>query len=278
MTLDSGEIVVKSEPTGNMPPENVPAPEQGAEGGDPQNLLAGKFKSAEELEKAYVELQKKLGSGEHKAAPSSSEEADQTASETATNGEDAGSNEPVIVAGLDVTEFSKEFASSGKLSDASYSKLEAAGFPRDVVDAYIRGQMESAKGDTADSEDVATQRYDLENEQIVSKHGGYETYSKAVQWAKANMSKAEIETFNRLMDNGDKATREWAVDGLMSRYTKAYGSEPHLVRGTPTASASDVFKSTAEVVAAMKDPRYGKDPEYTREVTTKVSRSKVFGR
>ena len=42
------------------------------------------------------------------------------------------------------------------------------------------------------------------------------------------------------------------------------------------AAAKDEFRSTAEVVAAMKDKRYGSDSAYTKDVEQKLGRSSVF--
>ena len=41
-------------------------------------------------------------------------------------------------------------------------------------------------------------------------------------------------------------------------------------------AAKDEFRSTAEVVAAMKDKRYGSDSAYTKDVEQKLGRSSVF--
>ena len=67
-----------------------------------------------------------------------------------------------------------------------------------------------------------------------------------------------------------------AVEWLMSKRESVEGSEPNLVSGKPQPAMKDEFRSTAQVVKAMKDERYGKDPAYTKEVEQKLARSNVF--
>jgi hypothetical protein len=62
----------------------------------------------------------------------------------------------------------------------------------------------------------------------------------------------------------------------MARREAVEGSEPNLLQGKAQAAAKDEFRSTAEVVAAMKDKRYGSDSAYTKDVEQKLGRSSVF--
>jgi hypothetical protein len=67
-----------------------------------------------------------------------------------------------------------------------------------------------------------------------------------------------------------------AVEWLMSKREAIEGVEPTLITGKARAASKDEFRSTAEVVAAMKDERYGKDPAYTKDIEQKLARSNVF--
>ena len=96
-------------------------------------------------------------------------------------------------------------------------------------------------------------------------------------WAEQNLSDEEGVAFNNLMDTGDAATIQLAVEGLYSRYSKSMGVEPNLYTGRPAASGPTPYRSTAEVVAAMSDKRYGKDVTYTEDVQRRLGGSDVFG-
>ena len=67
-----------------------------------------------------------------------------------------------------------------------------------------------------------------------------------------------------------------AVEWLVSKREALEGSEPTLLSGKESAPAQDEFRSTPEVVAALKYSLYGKEPAYTKYVEGKLGRSSVF--
>ena len=167
-------------------------------------------------------------------------------------------------AGLNMDDFATEFTETGTLSEESFQKLEKAGFPRPMVEQYLAGAKVNV---TIAKEQEA---------EIKGTVGGPEAYSKLTQWAAENLGAEEIEAYNSIMASGDIKAIKFAVAGLKARYDAQ--AEPHLIRGnaSPTTTKTDIFRSSAEVVAAMKDQRYGKDPAYTRDVEMKLARSDVF--
>ena len=206
--------------------------------------LPEKFNSPEDLAKSYSELEKKLsGSTDEAAEPSD------------TDGEPQGQSEPVSF-----EKFSEEFSSSGELSDDSFAELEAMGYPKEMVETYING-MNAAQ--TAD----ATQVMDVV--------GGEEGYKELTDWAREALDTKELELYNQMVGTGTDNAK-MAVEWLVSKREALEGSEPTLLAGKASAPAKDEFRSTAEVVAAMKDPRYGKDSAYTKDVEGKLGRSSVF--
>ena len=48
-----------------------------------------------------------------------------------------------------------------------------------------------------------------------------------------------------------------------------------MVTGKAPKQTADVFRSQAEVVAAMSDPRYDRDSAYRQDVMQKLERSEV---
>ena len=46
-----------------------------------------------------------------------------------------------------------------------------------------------------------------------------------------------------------------------------------MLTGKGTAQTRDVFRSQAEVIQAMNDPRYDSDPAYRQDIFNKLDRS-----
>jgi len=107
--------------------------------------------------------------------------------------------------------------------------------------------------------------------------GGDESYENMKNWCQDNLSEQEIKAFDKITETADAPVIQLAVEGLYSRYQNAMGVEPNLVTGRPASSGPTPYRSTAEVVAAMSDKRYGKDVSYTEDVQRRLSGSDVFG-
>ena len=142
-------------------------------------------------------------------------------------------------------------------------------------------EKESASTSRDDAEkELSGKGLDIsEFEQEFDATGGLseESYAKLEQ---AGLGKAVVDSYIAGRTALLEGFIRLAVSGLVAKYREEEGSTPELVTGKATASrraASDTFESTEQVVAAMKDPRYGKDPAYTRAVERKVARSRVFG-
>lgn len=154
-------------------------------------------------------------------------------------------------------------SSNGKLSDGTYEAAEAAGMPREVLDAYIAGQQAMA-------------------DQLVSKvhtmAGGEEQYSTMLQWATKNWTAEEVAEYDRVIATGNVGSIGLAVRALKADFTTANGKAPSLVQGDSDGKGEAAgFQSKAEMVAAMRDPRYKKDPAYRAEVARKIHTGNVWG-
>jgi len=204
--------------------------------------LPEKFKNAEELSKAYSELEKQFsGRQKEEAKP---EEAKQ---ETQQKG---------------LEKFYAEFAEKGELSENSYAELAKQGLDKGLVDSYIEGQKLVADTNTKSIQSVA---------------GGAEKYNELVNWASKNLSKAEQDVFNNMVDSGDVEQAKFAVQGLMTKAGATYNpNQPELFEGTSDVTSPDAYQSVSQVTDAMNDPRYEKDPAFRREVEQKIARSKVI--
>jgi len=203
--------------------------------------LPEKFKNAEELAKAYNNLEKQFSSRQQETKP---EEAKQ---ETQQKG---------------LEKFYAEFAEKGELSENSYAELAKQGLDKGLVDSYIEGQKLVADTNTKSIQSVA---------------GGAEKYNELVNWASKNLSKAEQDVFNNMVDSGDVEQAKFAVQGLMTKAGATYNpNQPELFEGTSDVTSPDAYQSVSQVTDAMNDPRYDKDPAYRREVEQKIARSKVI--
>lgn len=245
-----------------------------------QSLLAGKYKSVEELEKAYKELQTKLGQGSKEPAATEEGEADQDAEaeESDDESEEPAGNARELYgdfigsrleeANIDFTSMSDRWVQSGKLDDADYTQLESAGFTRDMVDAYLAGLNYKAAQDSALTVKEITA--------IKEEYGGEARYSAMIEWAANNLPKEEQDAFNQVVNTQPLNVAKLAIAGLHAKYTAAEGREPKLIGGKASKSTSDRFESTAQVVAAMSDPRYTQDPAFRRKVEEKLARSSIM--
>lgn len=238
---------------------NEITPPEGTEGTPPAEdrpqWLPEKFKSPEDMAKAYAELESKLG-GQKPADPPAAAPED-PATPPAAEAETALADK-----GLDLKDFSAEFSQKGELSAESYERLQKAGFDKSLVDQYIAGQQAIAA------------QYETS---IKAEVGGPEKFSAMTDWAKVNLSPAEIETFNSQVSSGNIDQAKLAVLGLSAKYQNAVGSDPQrLLGGQGDGAGADVFESMAQVTEAMRDPRYKNDPAYRSKVQAKLGRSNVI--
>ena len=222
----------------------------------------GDFESPEAMAKAYNELRSKMSKeGAPKGEPSQASEGDVEADPEGDAASRDEAAEAAEAAGIDMSALEAEFMTDGALSDATYEKLSKAGFDKNTVDAYIAGQQ--ALGEQMQS-------------RIEAHVGGADKLSAALEWAQTGLSAEEQTAFNNAIDKADEAGVKLAMDGLMAKFAKSEGSEPKLLGGATKASSGSVFRSTAELTAAMNDPRYSRDPAYRADVEQRLARSDIF--
>jgi len=243
---------------------------------DENGLILGKFKSVEDLASSYKELQGKLGQTTTEETTETSTEEETKAEETKTEETDFDAAElygeglanVLSEAGIDAQDISTRFQESGEISEDDYSKLGEAGFSKGVIDSYLAGIKAQQTG--------ATEVAESQIKAIQDSVGGAEQYGKLTAWASENLPPDQTEAFNTLLESGNAASIQLAVSGIQSQYNNAMGSEPSLVTGKAGSSGPTPYRSTAEVQAAMKDPRYGKDVTYTENVYARLKDSDVF--
>ena len=224
-----------------------------------EGLLAGKYKSAQELEKAYVELQKKLGE--------SKEEEDTEKASAEPEPED----KPQLSEGATlITDASKEYFDNGnKLSPETLAKFSSLS-SQDLIKAYMEvSQNPEFQQQAAPPAEITASQIN----QIKNAAGGEKAYANIVNWAKTNLPEDQINAFDEVVNTGSVQAIQLAVSGLKAEYDNANGVEGRMVTGKTAPNNGDVFRSQAELVRAMSDARYDNDPAYRQDVIEKLDRS-----
>jgi hypothetical protein len=208
-----------------------------------EQRLAGKYKNAEELEAAYLELQKKLG--EQPKEQTEESEPEDTGSILDRLWEESQ------------TELTPETVKA--ISEADPSKLA------EMYLEYRSQQESSQQTSTMTDQDVNG---------LKGLVGGEKNYNEMLGWASQNLSDQDIEMYDAVMELGNPAAARFAIEALAYRYQESNGVEPDLVQGK-SPGVGGAFRSQAEVVQAMSDPRYDNDPAYRRDVMKKLERSNI---
>ena len=208
-----------------------------------QNLLAGKYKNAEELEQGYLELQRKMGEGQ----PSQQEQ----------------SQTPDVS-----DQLAKAFESY-----SSEKKFDASAFDNvskeDLIKAFFENSEEvpQAQGEQG-GPDLTQDQVD----QLMNSVGGKEQYKQMMDWAVQNLPREEVEAFDEVIASANPYNINMAVESMAKRYTDANGQEGRMIQGR-SAKMTDSYRSQAEMIRDMNDPRYETDPAYRNDVMTKLSNS-----
>ena len=220
-------------------------------------LLAGKFEDAKQLEDAYVELQRKLGSP--KEEPSEEpEEPEETEPEEKEEEEN-----------IDTSFLEKLWdEANDKFTDETIKELSDMD-PRALAQMHLQYRAENQ------SKEVPPLTTETVTE-LKSVAGGEENYGTMIGWAKENLQEKEIQMYDKVMEGGDPLACFFAVQALKYRYDDESGTEGRMLTGkAPTPAKGDTFRSQAEVVRAMSDSKYDNDPAYRQDVFNKLERSNI---
>lgn len=258
--------------------------------GNPEGLLAGKFKTETDLNLGIENITQKLGVDKEQAdklidalgaegaykhyaselgkGTASEEDKDGDALSSsdsdgdALSGDDDGSTENNTDAKLDLEALNTEYQENGELSEASYKALEEAGFGKETVDTYIKGLEAQAE---------------LWSMKVHNMAGGADQYDAMVEWGSNNLNPAEIQRFDSALASGDADLMNTMITALQARYEAANGTfNRNSIESSTAVSDANVqgFGSHQEMVEAMKDPQYQSgDPVYHKMVMDKLKNS-----
>tara|TARA_R100000458_G_scaffold55772_1_gene60051 strand:+ start:952 stop:1833 length:882 start_codon:yes stop_codon:yes gene_type:complete len=254
-------------------------------------LLAGKFKDAQELESAYIELQKKLGSNKDSEESVDKPESKEEATEEKTE-EDPFANQYLEDGKVNYEEVNKTYGdklgkvfeegnvdpwaiskhfheNNGTVTDEMKQSLIDSGLSESSVNAYFAGR--AAEMGYNNVSDLSEQ----EVNSIKNVAGGDKEYNALVEWSNTNVSDEYAAAFDSIVGSGNVEAIKIAVEGLKAKYDEANGYEGRMLTGKSANTNTDVYRSQAEIVRAMSDPRYDSDPAYRQDVYDKLERSDV---
>ena len=239
--------------------------------------------SYDELKKAYVELEKKLGSRftgqteQPEPAAESTPEVEETKVEV-----NKPKAEPKNVAehdaahlehlkeqyGVAFAEYFEHYMANGTLTEKQFSELEKKGFSRNVVEHLIDVENKATAAMLAQQ-----QAEEVELKNVV---GGDNQYVAMVEWAQKNLKADEIEAFDSLMESGTRAQKQFAIEALKSRWQQtAPSTAPKKVVGGTKPVGIRPYRSQQEFITDLRDPRYDKDAAYRADVERRLSVSKI---
>ena len=224
-----------------------------------EGLLAGKYKNEKDLESAYLELQKKLGDKD------GIQEGEQETQEV-TEEPKAEENPAMSL----ITEASAEYYSNDNSLSAETIEKFSSMSSKDLVNAYVES-IKNAPAQQAEQADMT----DAQINQVQNSVGGVQQYNQIVSWAGQNLPKTQLDAFDGVVNTGNVEAIKLAVAGLKAQYSEANGFEGTTLQGKPAKASSDVFRSQAELVAAVGDPKYDSDPAYRADIIAKLDRSNL---
>ena len=210
-------------------------------------LLAGKYKNAEELEKGYLELQQKLSS-----------------------------NQPAEKAEPEQTEESAEPSILDRIWEESTSQEEFSPELTEEISKMSSTELANMYLDYRQANEGAEPARDFSKEEIQQLQGvvgGQENYTNMIDWAQKSLNETEVNMFDAVMAKGDPLAAFFAVRSLAYAYNDAVGYDGNVVQGKAPRQNTDQFRSQQELIQAMSDSRYENDPAYRQDVMDKLTRS-----
>lgn len=243
----------------NIGPDDVAKAEPAEE------LIGGKFKSQDDLLKAYKELESKLGApkAEDEAAEETpaeeTKEGEEPAEETPAEEEDEKSEAPKI----DFDSYAKEFAETGSLSEETIESIEKAGIPRAMTEVYVEGfkAIQTLRGNS-----------------LYEAAGGKDEFDALVKWGSTNLDEKQRGAFDKAIDTaileGDATAATMLIQSVKASMG---GTEPRYVDGknVPNTNGIKPFESRTEMMEAMKDRRYKTDPSFVSQVQQRLAVSDI---
>jgi hypothetical protein len=216
----------------------------------------GTLNSAAMLQ-SYTELERRLGAGGQPQPAQGGQPPAMTPSALQPKGQEA----PTALQPQEMRAVAQEWmANGGNFTQQTYAALQQRGVDPSGLSRMFQG--EKAIGDARSA-------------QVFSAVGGKESFDAMKAWGAANLTDGEKHAFTVAV-NGPVELALMAVQNLKSRFEAANGAGGNILSGGNTGGMNiqgTGYRSHAEMVTAINDPRYSTDPAYRTDVEQKIIRS-----
>ena len=255
--------------------------------GEPAQLLAGKFKSTEDLEKAYLEAQKLISQRGQDPAVKDSLTADEPAGLTPEQytpelgkqlyGDTVSS--AIEAAAINPLEMAQKAYAGEDVSSYVDALVEKGGLPRELVQTYLDGVRPAA---AAPQPATAGQLSEVDVAEIKAAVGGDQEFARISQWAVSNLAPQDLADYNAAVDSGNKESARFALRAIKSMAGDGTPREPQLIGGG-TAARADTFETSQQAIDAINKRGesgkrlYESDPKYRAWYDKTMARSNPFG-
>ena len=249
-----------------------------------EDAILGKFKTPQDLAKAYAELQRKMGqqSGEQpeKAEQAEPESAPQSEGSVTTEqaAEIYGSAavESLAEKGVDLAELMTQADAGADISEHYEVLAETFNTTPQMIDMF----KQAVTGSPAASGEGLS---DAQSAAILNEIGGQDQFDALQAWGRENMSEQERASYNRAVDSGNAEAVSWALKSLQARQGLVQqDTEPQLYGGGTPSADRQVFQSQQQVLDAMNKRNdqgqrlYDVDEAYRNKVALILSASPEF--
>jgi len=286
-TFDGPQLTTPEQKEGLVAPgqegvldEFVREQEQAAQ----EDAILGKFKSPQELAKAYAELQRKMGqqSGEQpqetqqaEPEPTPQETGAYTA-EQASERYGSAAVESLAEKGVDLGEVMAKADQGQDISEHYEVLAETFNTTPEMVDMFKQA-MTAAPAASSDG------LSDAQSTAILNEVGGQQAFDQLQAWGRDNMSEQERASYNAAVDSGNAEAVSWALKSLQARQgLKQQDVEPQLYGGGTPAQNLSTFQSQQQVLDAMNKRNdqgqrlYDVDEAYRNKVAMRLANSPQF--
>ena len=171
-----------------------------------------------------------------------------------------------------------KFKDQSSLEQAYIALQKKLGEPSAEPEAgeEVEQEEEQPAEENTEEEPSVDQLTEEQAGQLFEMVGGEKAYKSMLNWAGDNMSKEEVEMYDSVMASGNANSIYFAVQALSGKYSDAVGNDGQLLTGKRSAAQQNAqFRSQQELVQAMNDPRYDRDPAFRDDVILKLQNSDI---
>ena len=170
-----------------------------------------------------------------------------------------------------------KFKDTQSLEQAYIELQKKLGEPKENVRNEEGFEETQTAEEVEEPTEQTTEEYltEAQAQELFKSVGGEKAYKSMIQWAGQNLSENEVQMYDAVMGKGDPNAIFFAVQALHNRYLDSTGKDGQLLTGRTASKDSVGFRSQAELVKAMSDPRYDNDPAYRRDVMTRLENSDI---